>query len=289
MLLIIIMLIAGFVSVSVLTYQFSISFRDGFAAYEENYLTRTNGTLNELNVLMPASRILFIKVMLSVFLALLFFLISLDISPAARFILPAIGILIGIVVPDLILRSMCRMRAKKYNSQLPIAMNCICNGIHSGMSLRQALMLAAEDLPEPASQEFRLTMRQVQLGVSIESALNNMVGRMKDSDLQLIVNAIQLTMSVGGDLPSVLKQIMTTIQERKRIDGKLKTMTSQGKMQAMIVGLAPVVLFILVRHTNPELMRLMYTTIPGLILLTVAAGLDVTGYFMIRKIIMVRL
>ena len=288
MIVLFIILILGFISATLLCYQFVRSFESGFASYEESYLSRTRGTLKDLNVIMPAQQVIMLKIIFSALFALIFFVIGAEAPHQVRMLLPLVGVAVGVFVPDLYLRLMYHQRRKQFNAQLVGAMNTLGNGIRSGMSLRQSLELAAQDLPDPAGQEFRLTHREVQLGVSLDTALDNMARRLQDQDLQLMVNAIRLTMNTGGDLPSVFKQITATIRDRNRIEGKIKSLTSQGKLQAMVVGLVPVALFFIVKHTNPELMRLLYTTVPGWIMLAIAAGLDIVGYFLIRKIISIK-
>ena len=288
MIVLFIILILGFISATLLCYQVVRSFESGFASYEESYLSRTRGTLKDLNVVMPAQQVIMLKIIFSALFALLFFVMGAEAPHQVRMLLPLAGVAVGVFVPDLYLRLMYHQRRKQFNAQLVGAMNTLGNGIRSGMSLRQSLELAAQDLPDPAGQEFRLTHREVQLGVSLDTALDNMARRLQDQDLQLMVNAIRLTMNTGGDLPSVFKQITATIRDRNRIEGKIKSLTSQGKLQAMVVGLVPVALFFIVKHTNPELMRLLYTTVPGWIMLAVAAGLDIVGYFLIRKIISIK-
>lgn len=288
MLLVVITLSAAFISASMLTYMLARAMKDGFSSYEDAYLNRTKGVLKELYVMMPAQQIMVLKVISCAVCTLLFFVAGSEAPDIVRKILPVFGGAMGLFIPDFFLRVMYNKRRKRFNSQLVDAMNTLSNGLRSGLSLRQSLELAARDLTDPAGQEFRLTHREIQLGVSLDTALENMARRLEDADLQLIVNAIRLTMNTGGDLPTVFKQITETIRERNRIEGKIKSLTSQGKMQAMVVGLVPVVLFFIVQRTNPEMMRLLYTTIPGWTMLTVAAGLDVVGYFLIRRIISIK-
>ncbi|NCD34023.1 MAG: hypothetical protein EOL87_11505 [Spartobacteria bacterium] len=288
MLILWITLVAGFISVSMLAYLTVRSMGSGFSSYEDAYLNRTKGVLKDLYVVMPAQQIFMLKIISAAVGALLFFALGAEAPVAVRKLLPIAGALVGVFIPDLFLRILFNLRRKRFNSQLIDAMNTLSNGLRSGLSLRQSLELAARDLADPAGQEFRLTYREIQLGVSLDAALDNMARRLGDADLQLIVNAVRLTMNTGGDLPTVFKQITETIRERNRIEGKIKALTSQGKLQALVVGLVPVALFLIVKRTNPEMMRLLYTTIPGWTMLTIAGGLDVIGYFLIRKIISIK-
>ncbi len=277
-----------FASIALLAYLAGTSLVSGFSNYEEAYLDRTRGVLDEMSVFLPPERILTLKLISAFLGGLVLFTLGLKGPHAVRYVLGGVGLAAGLFVPDLVLHVLYNQRRKAINRQLPDAMNTMSNGLRSGLSFRQALELAARDLPKPAGQEFSLTYREVQLGVSLDDALSNMAKRLHDEDLQLMVNAVRLTMSTGGDLPVVFKQILETIRERNRIEGKIKSLTSQGRLQALIVGLVPVGLGLMVHFVNPDLMRLMYTTLPGWIMLAGAAILDIIGYYLIRRIISIK-
>lgn len=258
------------------------------SSYEENYLKRTEAALNDLYMILPPDRIFMFKLIFSLVVGFVTYLYTKHFPKPVPYIATVVGALVGLFIPDIILHLMLQKRRKKFNQQMIEVMNTITNGLRSGFSFLQALQLAAERLPSPAGQEFRLTMREVQLGVNIEDALDNMDLRLDDEDLRIMIMATRLTMQTGGDLPHVYNQMTQTISERNRIEGKIRSLTAQGKMQATIVGLIPPAMFLIVKKVNPDIMKYMYTTLEGWIIIAIIIALDIIGYFLIRKIITIK-
>ncbi|NLE66599.1 MAG: hypothetical protein GX608_04175 [Lentisphaerae bacterium] len=284
-----VILAVSFISVSLLFFLLLRSLAGGYGEYEERYLGRTAELIQQGASFIPVERLMHMKVISAFLLGVIALVVSSGLMRPVPFILAAAAAGIGAFIPDILIHMKVARRREKFNSQLIAAMNTISNGLRSGFSFLQALDLAARQLPDPAGQEFRLTVREINLGVRIEEALENMNKRLNDADLMLLVAAVRLTIQTGGELPVVFGQLSDTIRERNRIDGKIKALTSQGKLQAIIVVLIPVALGIIIHFINPELMRLMYTTMMGWAMLAAVVVLDVIGFFMIRKIVSIRL
>jgi len=134
------------------------------------------------------------------------------------------------------------------------------------------------------SQEFELVRRQYKVGVDLDVALRNCVVRTKDEDLDLVVTAVQITRQLGGNLAEVFDRIVAMVRDRKILHGKADALTSEGKMQAMVVGLLPYGFLFAMIKVNPDLMRLMWTTLPGIGCLILTLILDVVGYLWVRKL-----
>jgi len=158
------------------------------------------------------------------------------------------------------------------------------NGLRSGFTLQQAIDMVIEEMPAPLSQEFDLVRREYKVGVDLDVALKNCVVRTKDEDLGLVVTAIQITRQLGGNLAEVFDKIVKMVRERKILHGKAEALTSEGKMQAMVVGVLPYGFLFAMIKVNPDLMRLMWTTFPGIIALAFVIILDVVGYLWVRKV-----
>jgi tight adherence protein B len=141
-----------------------------------------------------------------------------------------------------------------------------------------------EEMPAPLSQEFELVRREYRVGVDLDVALRNCVSRTKDEDLDLVVTAIQITRQLGGNLAEVFDRIVAMVRDRKILAGKADALTSEGKLQAVVVGLLPYGFLFAMIKVNPELMRLMWTTLPGFIALLLVIILDVVGYLWVRKV-----
>lgn len=278
-----------FAAAVMMTYMVVTSFAGGGREYEDRYLNRTAALLSETYLFIPVERIMTLKVISGFSLGAVTLLLTLQLMRPVPIVLACLAAAFGAFLPDIILRLKVSQRRKKFNNQLIDAMNTISNGLRSGFSLQQAIQLAARQMPDPVGQEFRIAAREIALGTRTEDSLENMNKRLNDKDLQLVVAAVRLTMQTGGNLPEIFKQLSETIRERNRMDRKIRALTSQGKLQAVIVVLIPLGMGIVVNFLNPDVMRLMYTTLMGWAMIAAIAVLDLVGFFLIRRIVTIRL
>ena len=186
--------------------------------------------------------------------------------------------------PEIYIIFLRRKRRAAFSEQLVEGLVLMANGLRSGFTLQQAIDMLIEEMPVPLSQEFELVRREFRVGVDIDVCLRNCVNRTKDEDLDLVVTAIQITRQLGGNLAEVFDRIVAMVRERKILKGKADALTGEGKMQAMVVGLLPYGFMFAMTKVNPDLMRLMWTTMPGLIALALVILLDVIGYLWVRKL-----
>jgi tight adherence protein B len=186
--------------------------------------------------------------------------------------------------PEVFIIFLRRRRRAAFSEQLVDALVMMSNGMRSGFTLQQAIDMLIEEMPAPLSQEFDLVRREYKVGVDLDVALKNCVERTKDEDLGLVVTAIQITRQLGGNLAEVFDKIVGMVRERKILHGKADALTSEGKMQAAVVGLLPYGFLFAMIKVNPDLMRVMWTTLPGFIALIFVIILDVVGYLWVRKV-----
>lgn len=185
--------------------------------------------------------------------------------------------------PEVFIIFLRRRRRAAFSEQLVDGLVMMSNGLRSGFTLQQAIDMLIEEMPAPLSQEFDLVRREYKVGVDLDVALKNCVERTRDEDLGLVVTAIQITRQLGGNLAEVFDKIVGMVRERKILHGKADALTSEGKMQAAVVGLLPYGFLFAMIKVNPDLMRLMWTTLPGFIALLFVVILDVVGYLWVRK------
>ena len=186
--------------------------------------------------------------------------------------------------PEIYIIFLRRKRRAAFSEQLVDGLVLMSNGLRSGFTLQQAIDMLIEEMPAPISQEFELLRREYRVGVDLDVALKNCVKRTKDEDLELVVTAIQITRQLGGNLAEVFERIVAMVRERKILKGKADALTSEGKMQAVVVGLLPYCFMFAMIKVNPDLMQLMWTTFPGILCLIAVILLDVIGYLWVRKI-----
>lgn len=193
--------------------------------------------------------------------------------------------LVGAFLPVMFLKYAKIRRMKRFNDQLGDGLLIMSNSLRAGYSFLQTLdSLRKESLP-PLSTEVSRALHEMKLGTPTEEALQNMTKRVKSDDFDLIVTAVSIQRQVGGNLAEVLDNIASTIQERIRIKGEVRTLTAQGRISGVIVGLLPVFLAGFLFIINPIYMSILFKNTLGLALLGGALISEFIGVLLIKKIV----
>jgi tight adherence protein B len=240
--------------------------------------------LEQMFIFISVDRLQTLKWTIAVVLAGIGLIFAWDSTPPGPEVFAGVLGLIGYWVPEIYIIFLRRRRRAAFSEQLVDGLVMMSNGMRSGFTLQQAIDMLIEEMPAPLSQEFDLIRREYRVGVDLDVALKNCVERTRDEDLALVVTAIQITRQLGGNLAEVFDKIVGMVRERKILHGKADALTSEGKMQAAVVGLLPYGFLFAMIKVNPDLMRLMWTTFPGIIALIFIILLDVVGYFWVRKV-----
>ncbi len=198
-----------------------------------------------------------------------------------------LGVILGLLLPNLYLNTRQKKRQKQFDEQLGEVLTTMSNALRAGHSLMKALEVVARDSPEPAAEEFNYLVKELQLGIATETALKNMSERSDSRDLELVITAILIQRQVGGNLAQVLDNIADTIRDRMRIEGEIRTLTAQGKMSGVIIGILPIGLAAFFTWMNPDYIMELFTEPLGLIMVTLAVFSQILGVLVIRKIVQV--
>jgi tight adherence protein B len=195
-----------------------------------------------------------------------------------------VGALLGYFLPRMWVGRRISSRLNAFNKQLPDTITLLSNSLRAGSSFLQSIELVSRETPAPMGSEMGRVVREVNLGLSMEEALSNMVRRIKSDDLDLMVTAIGVQQQVGGNLAEILDTIAFTIRERVRIKGEIRTLTAQGRYSGYLVAFLPIAIMITLNFINPEFMQPLFTELIGQILLVVGGIMMAIGFFAIRKI-----
>lgn len=147
---------------------------------------------------------------------------------------------IGLFLPRIIVNRMVNKRLRDFETQLPDTLGLWVNALRSGYSVLQAMEAIANDAPEPTMTEFHRVVREVQLGIDMEDALDHLLERMESEDMDLVVTAVNIQREVGGNLAEILDVISETIRERIKLKGEIRVLVSQGKYTAYFISFLPV-------------------------------------------------
>ncbi len=191
---------------------------------------------------------------------------------------------IGYVFPSLYLRNRRGHRLNQFEAGLPRAMELIANSMKAGQSVAQSMSAVTDNAPPPVSDEFALARREIELGASVESAMNNMVKRIGSNDLKLMVMVITIQRSVGGDLPGILTTLADTMRQREEMRAEINAATAQSRATALIITLLPVVAAILLYFIVSDYFRPMLVNPLGWFMLGLAGVLLFIGNLIIRRL-----
>ncbi|WP_054636870.1 type II secretion system F family protein [Thalassobacillus sp. C254] len=195
-----------------------------------------------------------------------------------------LGGLLGLMAPAIWLKAKQKKRIRKFNEGLPGMITSVIGSLRAGFSFPQALQLAAEESYSPIKEEVEFVLKTMQYGTSLEEAFIEWRSRMPSEDLDLLVEAVLIQRQVGGNLAYLLEKIVNTTRERTKMEGQIKTLTAQGKLSGLVIGLLPFVLGIIIYMMNPDYIGTLFVHPVGQMLLVAATVGGLIGFFFIRKI-----
>ena len=217
---------------------------------------------------------------------------------AALFIVPALlwgftgnAVLVAgaaifiIIMPKLAVSWLKKRRFTQFERQLPDALLMVSGAMRAGASLTVAMESMVKEQRPPLSQEFDLLLREQRVGVDFDTALKNMEKRLPIQDFIMVVSGMRISREVGGNLADILETLADTLRLKHQMEGKIKALTAQGKMQGLVMTCLPLFLMFVLTHMEPEAMAPLYNTLVGWATLAVIAVMEVIGYLAIRKIV----
>ena len=188
-------------------------------------------------------------------------------------------------LPRLLLTFLRIRRLHKFNLQLVDTLISMSNALKAGFSITQTFETVARDGENPIAQEFDVFLQQTRVGINFSEALRNLQERVGSDDLKLVCLSIETARQTGGNLTEIFEQIAATIRERMRIENRIRTLTSQGKLQGIVVGAMPIVIGTVMTIIDPKLMIPFFHSYTGITIIGSIIFLVTCGGLIIRKII----
>lgn len=189
------------------------------------------------------------------------------------------------LLPRWLYRYLRLRRQKKFDEQMPDALMMLAGSMRAGVGLNAAMHQLVREAQPPLTQEFALVLREQRLGVTLEQSLAGLNRRVPTQTATLVVSAMRVAIETGGGLAETLERTAQTIRSRQQMEGKINALTAQGKLQAWVVGLLPIVLMLILDKMEPEAMAMLWHTRMGWATLAVIAFLELVGIYLIRKIV----
>jgi len=193
--------------------------------------------------------------------------------------------LAGFQAPQIWLGQRRAARIRKLEAQLPEALTMVGNSLKAGFGLLQALSMAAEQLEHPISTEFAQTVQETNIGSSVEEAFQALSDRNENYDLDMVVTAVMVQRSAGGNLAEILQTVTETMRERVRIKGEIQTLTAQQRLTGFVIALLPVGVGGMFLVVSPEYIKTLFVDPTGRVMLGMSVFMEAIGVVVIRKIL----
>ena len=188
-------------------------------------------------------------------------------------------------LPEFIAKRLRARRAAKVRSELPDALDMVSNSLTAGLTLPQALLRNLSHFPPTVAEEFARIIYDTRLGCSIGGAFDNFAGRLPISDVQMVVIASKIGVAHGGNLAESYRMLSTLLRDNMAFEAELQAMTTEGRMQALVMSALPFVMIVLLGLVKRDLVAPLFTTGAGWGALAVLAVMQVLAYLWIRKIV----
>ena len=246
--------------------------------YKETFTDSASTNMSDMFLFVDPNQLFVLNLIAIVVLPLLVWLLTGDI--------PAMLAMLAILVllPSMFYKSMRKKRLKRFEAQLPDALAMVSGAMRAGASLNIAMEGLVKEQPAPISQEFELLLKEQRLGVEFEVSLKAMEERIPIPDFSMLVTALLINREVGGNLAETMESLGETLRRKATMEGKIESLTAQGKLQGIVMTGLPILLGILLNFIEPEAMEKLWTTTIGWIVLTIIVVMELMGYVMIRKI-----
>ncbi|WP_019413204.1 type II secretion system F family protein [Paenisporosarcina sp. TG20] len=204
-----------------------------------------------------------------------------------HFIIILIIGVIGFYLPMIYVKKKRKKRLLLASKQLGDALGTMANALRAGFSFMQALNMVAKEISEPLGPEFIKALQEINFGIPVEKSFQNLLDRLPDKELEIVLNTLIIQRSTGGNLAQLLETMQETIFDRARLKDEVKTLTAQGKLSGIIITILPIALGFYIKLVNPEYFQLLFSHPLGWAMVIIGCISIVLGWFFINKIVQI--
>lgn len=247
--------------------------------YRSAVLDTTSSKLSEIFIFLD------IKLLIKMSAAATFVVPVLILIFTGNPVLAALGAGVCLFGPSTAHKRLKLRRRKSLIRQLPDTLDSLVGALRSGLSIQQSLGLMSEQLPAPSSQEIGLVVRKLRMGVAMDEVLQELEQRANSPEYTMFTTSMRIAREVGGNLTESLERLADTMRKKLAMEDKIDALTSQGKLQGIIVGCLPLFLMWVLTLMEPEAMAPLFNTLIGYGVLTVIFLLELVGFILIKKIV----
>ena len=191
-------------------------------------------------------------------------------------------------MPVLWLSRKANKRRKAFEDKLPETLDYISRAMRAGHSLTSAIGMVGKEFADPIGQEFKTVFDEISFGISFKEAIGQLADRVQSNDINFFVISLMIQHETGGNLTELLDGLAKTVRERVKLRGKMRTLAAEGRASAWVLGSIPFALGGILSLISPGYMSVLWTTPQGQTLILIAAGLMAVGFFLLNRIVQIK-
>lgn len=268
-----------FIGITAMAWMLLSGVLKGYSKYERTFTEETDTKLESLFLFFDTKKIFVTNIALLIVVPVVLYVIYSNwfyviFSLVALASLPRVSLIV-----------MEKKRKQSINAALPDSLAQIAGAMRAGATFQTALETMTQETKGPISQEFSLMLKEQRLGKTLDESLDNLAERIQTEEMDLVVTATQISRSVGGNLAEIFMRLSETLRKKMEMEGKIKALTAQGKLQGWVVAMLPFGIIIALFYIEPEAIGPIFTSLLGWVFLGVILVMEVLGGLMIRKIV----
>ncbi len=236
--------------------------------------------IEQAGLTLPVSRFWIISAVVAVLVAFMTYL-----KVGSPLIAAGAGFAAGMGLPRWVVLFLRARRQKSFLVEFANAIDIIVRGVKSGLPLNDCLRVIGQESPDPVGGEFRLMLENLRVGITLEDALKRFYDRMPVPEVNFFQIVLSIQQKAGGNLSEALGNLSGVLRDRKRLQGKIKALSSEAKSSATIIGALPVVMLGLVYSTSPDYIMPLFTERAGNLILIGCALWMGLGILVMKKMI----
>ncbi len=271
-------LAAVFLAVAIIWFALGKKVQEFADNYKQTFTSTATANASDMFMTVDPNQLFTMNIIAIIVLPVLTFIVTRDTAATVA--------MLGLILffPTVIYKQMRKQRLKRFEAQMPDGLAMISGAMRAGASLNIALESLVKEQPAPLSQEFELFLKEQRLGVEFEVSIKKMEERIPIADFGMLVTALLINREVGGNLAETMETLGDTLRRKAMMEGKIESLTAQGKLQGIVMTGLPILLGVLLNFMEPEAMSKLWTTTIGWVVLTIIIVMEAMGYFMISKI-----
>ena len=203
-------------------------------------------------------------------------------------LIPIVLAVILSIIPYFYITMKRNSRLKRFGRQLPDALDLLARAVKAGHAFSGGLQMVADEFDDPIGGEFGQALDEINFGVGVKDAMTNLTERVDSMDLKFFVVAISIQLETGGNLAEILENSAHLIRERFKLFGRIKTLTAEGKLSAIILIAIPFFVGLAISFTNPDYINILFDDPIGRILVGTSLFMMFIGVMAMKKIIAIK-